>query len=463
MHDIIVFRRKKHEKEPDLNQLHHISDSYNNEFRGKSKNIKIPKRHITSGIKNKIQKLRQAIEEQKRLRRKKKTCDKHLKSLQQKDEEMFITLNEIYDSWDKEKRENENEYSDIDESNVYDDPVNKTIIQIFQDEGKVKVNKVIGILEYEQESIETQYYEVIDEIANLVDTHVYEELDENEHLYDYIDPAKLDQIKEANKERKHIENKKTTVNFVIKHLGAMDVNKMVPLEDIYTMPEKCKRRKMKVNSNDEKPKYSMKDEEYYIYVKQIIDERFGDEKQGRVKELICLFEGKMENIKETQDEVINQMTKMVDEETSKLEEEIVENEMYMTFNSQQQGNSQMKGNDGKVQELVTMYNKQNFFIKPDHNLNITEDDPALGNDRKRTKNTEGEEECYTKPIIKKVIVNNQDDSFAFVDNELYVSSDGIDNVVMVDNELYSSLEDTSNDTFMVENEHYSTNVNKCSD
>ena len=440
----------------------------------------MPKRHISPGIKNKIQKLRQAIEEQKHLRRKKKNCDRHLKNLHQKDEEMFITVNEIYDSCDsddKEELKDENEYNDIDESNLYDDPVGKIIIQIFQDEGKVKVKKVVQILEIEYECIETQYYEVIDEIADLVDTNVYEELDENEHLYDYIDPAKLDQIKEANKERKHIETKKTTVKTVIKHLDAMDLNKMVPLEDIYAVPENYKIGKEKVNSNDKKPRYTMEDEEYSVYVKQIMDERFVNEKRGRVKELICLFEGKMENLKETQDKVINKMTDMVEEETAKLEEEMIENEIYDKFNCEQDENN---GKDGKVKELVMMYNKQNFFVKPDHNLNIdelsqdvsvlgndgkrnnntggTQDDSVLSNDGRGNNNTGGKQELYTRPIRNKMIKKNKDDSIAFVDNELPAHSDGTDKIVMVDNELYSSAEGINNDTFIVENELYVTKV-----
>ena len=464
MHGNFVFRRKKHKKELDFAQLQSTPVCHDNEYQVSSKMIKIPKRHIASGIRNKIQKLRKALEEQKQLRRNKKRCEKHLKNLQQKDEEMFITANDIYDSRDlddKEKLKYDKEYCDIDESNVYDDPVGKTNIQIFQDEGKVKVKKVIGILENEYESIETQYYEVIEEIADLVDIHIYEELDENEHLYHYIDPAKLDQIKKANKERKHIESKKITVKTVIKHLDAMDVNEMVHLEDVYAVPEKHELRNGKVTSNGEKPKYTMEDEEYSIYVKQIIGEKFGDEKQGRVKELISLFEGKMENLKETQDKVINKMTDMVEEETTKLEEEIVENEIYEKFNTEHEENSQMNGKDGKVQELINMYNKQNILIKPDHNLNIHElsqDDSVLGNDEKRDNNTGGKQELDRKPIINKVIVNNKDDPVSFVDNELYTSTDGIDNVVMVDNELYSSSEAINNDPFMVENELYATNV-----
>ena len=444
-----------------MTQLHRIPDSHDNEYQVNIKKMKMPKRHIPSGIRNKIQKLRQALEEQKQFRRKKKTCDNYLKNLQQKDEEMFITVNDIYyslDLDDKEKLKDDNEYSDIDESNIYD-PVGKTIIQIFQDEGKVKVNKVIGILENEYESIETQYYEVIDEIADLVDIHVYEELDENEQLYDYIEPAKLDQIKQANKERKHIESKKTTVKTVIKHLDAMDVNEMVSVEDVYAVPEKRDLRNKKVNSNDKKPKYMMEDKEYSVYVEQIIGEKFGDEKQGRVKELIYLFEGKLENLKETQDKVINQMTNIVEEETTKLEEEIVENEIYERFNTEQDQNTPNQGKDGKVQELISMYNKQNILIKPDHDLNIHElshNDCVLGNDGKRNNNTGGNQELDTKPIINKAMVKDKDDPVFFVDNELY--TDGIDNVVMVDNELYSSPECINNDPFMVENELYATNV-----
>ena len=345
------------------------------------------KRKISSGIKNKIHKLRQAIEEQKRLRRKKKTCDKHLKNLQQKEEEMFITVNDIYESWDsdyKEQLKDESEYNDIDESNIYDDPVSKTIIQIFQDEEKVKVKKIVGVLENEYESIETQYNKAIDDIADFVDTNDYEDMDEN--LYDYIDLTKLDQIKKANKERKQIETKKTTVKTVIQNLDTMDQDKMVPLEDIYAVPEKLKKKKENVELTVEKPKYTMDDQEYSIYVKQIIDEKFGDEKQGKVKDLICVFEGKMENLKKTQDKVINEMTDMVEKETTKLEEEMVENEIYEKFNHEHEKNSQMNGKDGKVQELIKMYNKQNTIMKPDHNRvvnEISEDGVRLGNGGKR--------------------------------------------------------------------------------
>ena len=39
------------------------------------------------------------------------------------------------------------------------------------------------------------------------------------------------------------------------------------------------------------------DGEYSIYVKQVIDEMFGEEKQGSVKELITVFLSKMEYLK----------------------------------------------------------------------------------------------------------------------------------------------------------------------
>ena len=332
------------------------------------------------------------------MRRKKKTCDKHLKNLQQKEEEMFITVNDIYESWDsdyKEQLKDESEYNDIDESNIYDDPVSKTIIQIFQDEEKVKVKKIVGVLENEYESIETQYNKVIDDIADFVDTNDYEDMDEN--LYDYIDLTKLDQIKKANKERKQIETKKTTVKTVIQNLDTMDQDKMVPLEDIYAVPEKLKKKKENIELTVEKPKYTMDDQEYSIYVKQIIDEKFGDEKQGKVKDLICVFEGKMENLKKTQDKVINEMTDMVEKETTKLEEEMVENEIYEEFNHEHEKNSQMNGKDGKVQELIKMYNKQNTIMKPDHNRvvnEISEDGVRLGNGGKRN-DKKGKQQRYT--------------------------------------------------------------------
>ena len=396
---------------------------------------KPPRRHLSSGVRKKIQKLRQVIEEQKQLKRKKKRCDKHLKNLHQKDEEMFITVNDIYyslDSDDKEEFKDVNDYSYIDENNIYDDPVSKTIIQIFQDEEKVKVQKIIGVLENEYESIETQYNEVIDEIANLVDTNTYEEMDENDNLYEYIDITKLDQIKNANKERKQLESKKETVKTVIQNLDALGEDEVVPLEDIYAVPQKHVMKMETVELPVEKPKHTMDDEEYSIYVKQVIDEKFGDEKQGRVKDLICLFEGKMENLKETQDKVINEMTNMVEEETTKLEEEMMENDIYEKFDDDKEAS--------KVKQLIKMYNKKTTdeLSKDDSKL---ANGHSMNNNARRSKDTGQKEELYTKPTIKNMNLNHKDES-----------------VVMVDNEMYSSPEGSNNETFMVDNELYDASM-----
>ena len=396
---------------------------------------KPPRRHLSSGVRKKIQKLRQVIEEQKQLKRKKKRCDKHLKNLHQKDEEMFITVNDIYyslDSDDKEEFKDVNDYSYIDENNIYDDPVSKTIIQIFQDEEKVKVQKIIGVLENEYESIETQYNEVIDEIANLVDTNTYEEMDENDNLYEYIDITKLDQIKNANKERKQLESKKETVKTVIQNLDALDEDEVVPLEDIYAVPQKHVMKMETVELPVEKPKHTMDDQEYSIYVKQVIDEKFGDEKQGRVKDLICLFEGKMENLKETQDKVINEMTDMVEEETTKLEEEMMENDIYEKFDDDKEAS--------KVKQLIKMYNKKTTdeLSKDDSKL---ANGHSMNNNARRSKDTGQKEELYTKPTIKNMNPNHKDES-----------------VVMVDNEMYSSPEGSNNETFMVDNELYDASM-----
>ena len=400
----------------------------------RKKESQYPKRHIPSGVRKKIQKLRQVIEEQKQLRSKKKRCDKHLKNLQQNDEEMFMTVNEIYESWDsddKEKLKDDNEYCDIDESNLYDDPVCKTIIQIFQDEGKVKVKKIIGILENEYESIENEYNEVIDEMADLVDTN--EDMDGNDNLYEYIDITKWDQIRNANKERKQVQSKKETVKTVIQNLDALDEDEVVPLEDIYTVPKKHVIKKETAEGPAvEKPKHTMDDQEYSLYVKQVIDEKFGDEKQGTVKDLIGLFEGKMENLKETQDKVINHMTDMVEEETTKLEEEMMENDIDEKFDNEQQ--------DGKVKQLIKMYNKQTID-------ELSKDDSKLVNVGRRnnntriSKNTGHKEELHTDPTVKNMNTNHEDDS-----------------VVMVDNEIHSSLGGPSNEPFMVDNELYDSSM-----
>ena len=478
------------------NQMGRESDTVSNKHslnKGPKKNQNNKK--LRSIVKNKMNQLKQALKKQTKLKEKLKSCFKHLKNLRQKVESQFITINELYDSYAAVGGEI-NTYEDIDENNVYDDPMGETIIQIFEDEGKITVKKLLEILENEYEEIENHYYEVVDEIADLVDTNTYEDIYDNDHLYDYIDTSKLVEIKRANKERKQIQAKKGTVKTVIQNLNTLEEDKIIPIEDIYAAPKISKSKDNK-NYSD-----SVTDEVYSIYVKQVVEEKFGNQKHGKVRDLINLFEGKMENLNEKQDKIINHMTRMVEEETKELE--MVENEVYEQFNNRnkepervlkalKQMNSdavvslenmkiktekgkmlnnapviepdesmkerirQKYGEEGEisVKELIALFNNE---FKPDYDKVIKEMTKGVSmkaKDGNLKDENDGKDEFYNKPVMRKTRKDDQN-SMILVDNEVYSSFSGVNNnSMLIENELYSSACEMGNDTVVVENELYS--------
>ena len=92
-----------------------------------------------------------------------RSCSKHLQNLQNKDEDEFMTKNEICESYGAFGGDT-NSYDASDNGKVQNDPMAEITIQIFEDEGKVTVKKVMGVLENDCEKIEMNYDEVIDEI-----------------------------------------------------------------------------------------------------------------------------------------------------------------------------------------------------------------------------------------------------------------------------------------------------------
>ena len=481
------------------NQMGHESDTVSN----KHSLNKAPKKNqnnkkLRSIVKNKINQLKQALKKQTKLKGKLKSCSKHLQNLRQKDESQFITINEIYDSYGAVGGEI-NTYDDIDENNVYDDPMGKTIVQIFEDEGKITVKKLLEILENEYEEIENHYYEVVDEIADLVDTNTYEDIDDNDHLYDYIDTSKLEEINRANKERKQIQAEKGAFKTVIQNLNTFDQDEIIPIEDIYAAP-----KTFNTNENIQRTNsYSVTDEVYSIYVKQVVEETYGNQKHGKVRDLINLFEGKMENLNEKQDKIINNMTRMVEEETKELE--MVENEVYEQVNNKNKEpdrvlkalkqmnsdavvsleNMQIKTQKGKmlnnalniehdeamkerirqkygeegeisVKELIALFNNE---FKPDYDKVIKEMSKGVSmqaKDENLKDENDGKDEFYNKPVMRKTRKDDQN-SIILVDNEVYSSFNGVNNnSVLIENELYSSACEMDNDIVVVENELYAS-------
>ena len=455
-------------------------------------------KHITSIVKNRIHQVKQAVNEQSILKQKLTSCSKHLQNLRQKDESQFITINEIYDSYSAVGREI-NTYDDIDENNIYDDPMGKTVIQIFEDEGKITVKKLLEILENEYEEIEMRYYEVIDEVADLVDTNTYEDIDDNDHLYDYIDTSKLEEIKMANRERKQIQAEKGTVKTVIQNLNTFDQDEIIPIEDIYATPKSFNTKEKIKRTNS----HSVTDEVYSIYVKQVVEEKFGNKKNGKVRDLINLFEGKMENLNEKQDKIISHMTRVVEEEIKELE--MVENEVYEQFNNKnkepervlkvlKQMNSdavislenmkiktqkgkminnalniepdeamkerirQKYGDEGEisVKELIALFNNE---FKPDYDKVIKEMSKGVSmkaKDGNLKDENDGKDELYNKPVMRKTRKDDQN-SIILVDNELYSSFNGVNNnSILIENELYSSTCEMDNETVVVKNELYTS-------
>ena len=447
---------------------------------------------LSNSVKNKMHQMKQALNKQTKLKGKLKSCSKHLQNLRQKDEREFITINEIYDSYGAVGGE-VNTYDNIDENSVYDDPMQKSIVQIFEDEGKITVKKLLEILENEYEEIENHYYEVVDEIADLVDTNTYEDIDDSDNLYDYIDTSKLEEIKRANKERKQIQAEKGTVKTVLQNLNRLDQEEIILIEDIYAMPNKFKSKEKKEKSD------SKTEEVYSIYVKQMIEEKFGNQKHGKVRDLINLFEGKMENLNEKQDKIINHMTRMVEEETKELE--MVENEVYEEFNNRNKEpervlkalkqinsnavvsleNMKIKTQKGKmlnnalniepdeamkerikqkygevgeipVKELIALFNNE---FKPDYDKVIKEMSKGVSMKAKEGNlkdENDGKDEFYNKPVMRKTRKDDQN-STILVDNELY-SSGVNNNSILIENELYSSACEMDNDTVVIENELY---------
>ena len=450
---------------------------------------------LPNSVKDRMHQMKQALKKQTELKGKLKSCSKHLKHLRQKDESEIMTINEIYDMYGAVGGE-ENTYDDIDE-NFYDDPMGKTIIQIFKNEGQVTVKKVIEVLENEYEEIENHYYEVVDEIADLVDTNTYEDIDDSGHLYDYIDTSKLEEIKRANKERKQIQIEKGTIKTVLQNLNTFNQEEVIPIEDTYAAH--------KVFNTKENQKrtisHGVTDKDYSIYVKQVVEEKFGNQKHGKVRDLINLFEGKMKNLNKKQDKIINHMTRMVEEETKELE--MVENEVYEQFNNRnkecervlkalKQMNSnavvslenmkiktekgkmlnnalnieadeamkemirQKYGEEGEisVKELIALFNNK---FKPDYDKVIKEMTKGVSmkaKDGNLKDDNYGKDEFYNKPVMRKTGKDDQN-SMILVDNELYCSSNGVNNnSILIENELYSSACEMDNDTVVVENELY---------
>ena len=147
------------------------------------------------------------------MKRKLNSCMKHLKKFQSKQEDEYITLNDIFGNCRAFKGEEGNIQNTINRNDEYEDPMRHNIINIFENKEKVTVNEVKTVLQNEYEEVELNYYDAIDEIGELVDRNTYEniQLDDNECLHDYINASEFDYLIQANDERKQIQTEKIRV------------------------------------------------------------------------------------------------------------------------------------------------------------------------------------------------------------------------------------------------------------
>ena len=313
------------------------------------------KKTIPKKVRNKVKELREALNKCKLLKKKQKSCKKHIDNLSKFDDDLLITINDIYDSYEtREGRIDENNYQDIEEENIYDDPISDVILEIFKDEEKVKVRKVVREIKREQENIEMEYYSTIDDIVGMVsdkglNTHEAVD-DDDEHIYECIDLEKLEEIKLANMAHKEMKEKKEAVKSTINHLNTFSDGDSIEVENIYCLQNIS----TDLHSETENPK-TREDEVDSIYVKQVVTENLGDQNRHPVKALISLFEGKMEDLNKEHERIVSDMTDMVEEETSKLETEIVECEVYESYVSKQQertGESQKLNEEDSTNHAV---------------------------------------------------------------------------------------------------------------
>ena len=95
----------------------------------------------------------------------------------------------------------------------------------------------------------------------------------------------------------------------------------------------CQERCQRQDDGNKSEKQLAVDEVSSIYAKKVVKEKFGDQKHGRVRDLINFFEEKKMNLEDKQETIIEKMTRIVEEEAKGLEKVMVENEVYEQFNN----------------------------------------------------------------------------------------------------------------------------------
>ena len=81
-------------------------------------------------------------------------------------------------------------------------------------------------------------------------------------------------------------------------MNALDQDKIIPLEDIMQCQIRCQRQDDGNTSEKQFAVYEVSS----IYDK-VVKEKFGDQKHGRVRDLINFFEGKKMNLDEKQETI----------------------------------------------------------------------------------------------------------------------------------------------------------------
>ena len=270
-----------------------------------------------------------------------------------------MTVNELYEDCsilrDEANSSETNVYNTIDEQVIYDDPMGRVILDVFEGENSVQVRRLVHVIEQktdefkeEQNNIGKQIESIIftDDLENTYEDidSLYHEYDIIDHIYDYIDPSKLENLKLAKIETMEIKHKQKDVKEILTRLSANCDKDMIRLEDIYAIPQKRnKERKNKKETLDslyQVASFNIPNQSSYEnHVRKAVEKEFGVETNVSVKRLVAFFEDHEKNLQEQRFKTVTSMANI-------LVEEIVENDVYEAFKDQ--GKNEIIGETSEV-------------------------------------------------------------------------------------------------------------------
>ena len=297
--------------------------------------------------------LREALKEQKEVRSKQESCQKHMSKLATYDPDYMMTINELYGDYSiREFNEDDNKndldmYSVVNKDLIYDDPIGDVMLELFEDGEHIQVKSLVGLIEDKMNELKKDDKRTMRQIAGLLDKdeiNFYDYIDDNldhsyesiDNLYDYMQESELITMKKIQDEKREIKEKQRDVKDILTRLAGFHENEIYSVENLYAIPNKREKVQRKLNSDvmDDscyaKAAFSLPNGDQSICLKETIQNEFGDDDRVTVKRLVRFFEIQETGLQEKYDNVLVDMADILVEKTkiSKDDTVMVENSLY---------------------------------------------------------------------------------------------------------------------------------------